>query len=656
MEKITMSKEKANEIYQQFENATGYLANLNLLKDIKRSIDFYEGRQWNMDDDVKDYPKIVLNIIKQIAQVKNGGILGNTYAFLVDSDNHKSTRKIEAFLKDLHAKMKMSRKDRKILRDIFKKGTGISYFYWDKDARSIMSKSGGRLKCEIIDIRHFRVADPLIMEIQEQEWVMFSTRERIEALENQFPNVKGKLAPDFDDPAAKSQKEAYDTPEDKKAFVTVYTKFYRNEDGEVAFIKATRDVLLEDAVFLNPFYKGNKKEEPNSTSLTEKKEYRIFAEPAFTLYPFASLVLDERDNCFYGIPAVLEHIETQKSINKHFSVYDKGLDDAVLGGFVYREGILGEQEITTDNGQMIALDLKMNERWNDVFGRLPVTNIPADALRYSENLLGVVRNVSGTTNVTIGQSDYSGQSGKQTQMLLERARENTTDLAQAFNDYKVDQAEIMFMFAKFYYDEEPFVEIEHGKDANRLIGDYTGDNAFKGNEYLDDDVNFNIQVSPSQSLSEATLIEILGLSVQSGQINISDYIDLLPDGYFPNRIEIKHKLQQGTIAIMQQMDNKIKQAEMIIQEMTKEYQRTTKEYAKKIETVDNVIRENQMLKQMLADLTSAEIGMKQEETQRLEEAKRKQEMISKDLKKEKQAEILLEEMVGEQTMPDTQEK
>lgn len=609
--KNTEVNKSAQKISDQFKNASGFLTQLSLFKDIERSINFYEGRQWNMDADISEYPKIVLNIIKQIAQVKHSGILGNNYAFLVDSDSPLSTRKIEAFLKRLHYQMKMKRKDRKILKDVFKKGTGILYFYWDKDTRSIMSKSGGRLKAEAIDIRNFRVADPSILEIQEQEWVAFATRERIEALEAQFPEVKGKLVADADLNTVGTQKEPYD--EDvKKQFVTVYTKFFRNEDGEVCFIKATDTEILEKETFLNPTYNGKKKEEPNSTSLQDGKEIKNYSDVAFTLYPFASLVFDERDNCFYGIPAVLEYIETQKSVNKHFSVYDKGLDDAVLGGYVYRNGVLGEQEITADNGQTIGLDMQVGERWNDVFGKIPTNNIPSDALNYSINLLGVLRNVTGTTNVAIGQADYSGQSGKQTQMLIERAKENTTDLAQAFNDFKVDQVEIMFMFAKFYYDNEPFVEIEHGKDDNRIIGDYTGKNSFNGNEYQKDDVHFDLQVSPSQALSEATLTEILGLSVQSGQIDISDYIDLIPDGYFPNRVELKHKLQQGTLAIMKQMEAKLQQAEQVMQQMAQQYNKTMEEYTKKINTVDNVIRENQALKEMLANIESKKIEKNKE--------------------------------------------
>ena len=41
---------------------------------------------------------------------------------------------------------------------------------------------------------------------------------------------------------------------------------------------------------------------PNTTSLMDDVKARKMSEEVFNLYPFASLVLDERDNCFYGLP------------------------------------------------------------------------------------------------------------------------------------------------------------------------------------------------------------------------------------------------------------------------------------------------------------------------------------------------------------------
>lgn len=621
MEKNMENNKLASEIYNQFENATSFIDNLNLRKEIARCINFYEGRQWNMDDDIADFPKIVLNIIKQIGQVRGSGLQENTYSFLVDSSNEKSVRKIQDFMKRLHFKLKMREKDRKIIKDVYKKGTGISYFYWDAQGRDILSKSGGKLKAELVDIRRFRVADPYIQDLQEQEWVAFVSRERIDALIRQYDLDEESLSEDGEDYTTLTEKPVYDDVKKNLAFVNVYTKFYRNNEGQVFYIITTKDVVLDGPAPLNPFYKSkNDEEQPNTTSLQDNKKTNDKLEEAvFNLYPFASLVFDERDNCFYGIPGILENIETQKSINQHFSVYDKGIQDNVLGGFVMRRGILGDQELTTDNGQIIELDMMPNENWSNLFGRIPVNNIPTDALNYSQNLLGVVKSVNGATNVQIGQSDYSGQSGKQTQMLIERARENTTDLAQTFNDFKVRQAEIMFLFAKFFYDNEPFVVIEHGKDSNTVVADYKKE-PFNGNEFLDDDVDFNIQVTPSQQMSEASLMQILSLSIQTGKIELFDYVDMVPEGYFPNRLELKKKLQQGNMVIMKQMEQKNEQLTEIIQTMTKEFNK----FRKDLENFDVVVKENQNLKNMLVEMAAKNIGMDKEQTKKIVEKTQEQ--------------------------------
>ena len=39
------------------------------------------------------------------------------------------------------------------------------------------------------------------------------------------------------------------------------------------------------------------------------------------------------------------------------------------------KGILGDQEITTENGQILELELKPGERVSDVFNRIPVNNV-----------------------------------------------------------------------------------------------------------------------------------------------------------------------------------------------------------------------------------------------------------------------------------------
>ena len=85
-----------------------------------------------------------------------------------------------------------------------------------------------------------------------------------------FPELKGKLVADTDLTTNDTQKEPFEEDENKQ-FCTVYTKFFRNEDGEVCFVKSTETVIVEKETFLNPDYKGSVKEEPNSTSLSRWK-------------------------------------------------------------------------------------------------------------------------------------------------------------------------------------------------------------------------------------------------------------------------------------------------------------------------------------------------------------------------------------------------
>jgi hypothetical protein len=588
-------KSLAYEVYEQFQNGTSFIDGLELRKDIKRCINFEAGKQWNMDEDVQDFPKITLNIVKQVGKVRKSGILQNEYGYLIQTNKTKSIRKVQDFLKHLDSKMKLRKKELKVINDTFTKGTGIMYFYWDAEKRSFMSKSGGQLKAEVIDIRRFRVADPYIQDIQEQEYVIFVSRERLNSIEKKYGI---KVSPDDEDYTHLTEMHV-STEEIDEEFANVYTKFYRNEDGQVHFVISTATELLKPATPLNPFYKGSKKEQPNTTSLMDEIKEKKLNEEVFTLYPFASLVLDERDNCFYGLPGAKEMLEAQKSINHHFSVYDKGVQDNVLGGYVYKRGVLGEQEITTENGQILQLDLMPGEDWRNVFGRIPTNNVPQDALGYSSNLMGVIRQVSGASNVQIGQSDYAGQSGKQTQMLLQRARENSSDYAMLFNEFKREEAEIMFLFAKFFYDNEDFTMVQHGFQEDNITR-YEGENKFNGNDFLGEDVMIDIKVGPAASFSEYSSIELLGMMVQSGQAPLEVYISNLPDNYVNNKQELLNMIQNNSQKQIQQLQQQIQQSQMVMQQMNDQYQKTQKD----LENIDTIIQENARLKSMMADITA----------------------------------------------------
>lgn len=605
--KDNTSRTVATDIYEEFENATAFKSSINLINDIKRSVLFENGKQWNMDEDIKEFPKITINIIKQIGKTRKSGIMANEYSYLINSTNFKSVRKIQDFLKYLAQCTNLRQKDLKVLSDDYTKGTGLVYFYWDAEKRGFMKKSGGEMRAEVIDIRNYAVANPYIQSVQEQEWVIYVTREKISSLKEKYGDrnyiADGNLY------TSGTEVENITTNFPEEDLVNVYTKFFRNKEGQVFFTIATQWEVLKNATPLNPYYEGPKVEMPNTTSLPDQKEEKMEEQEGdkrkkhiWNLYPFAKLSLNERDNCFYGMPITHEYIEAQKSINNHYSVYDKAIQDNVLGGFVFRKGVIDSNEVTTENGQMLELDTMPNEPINNAFGRLPVANIPADAATYSNNLINLTRQVAGASNVQLGMADFAGQSGKQTQMLLQRAQENSSDNAMMFNEYKREQAKIMFLFAKFFYDHEDFVLINHGSMKDE-VRSYQGAEAFDGRNYLEDDVMIDIRVGAAPAFSEYTNLELLGLMVQSGQAPFEAYISMLPEGYISNKQELLELTQNNSAKVIQQLQQTIQQSQQVMEQMSKAYQKTQKDMS----NIDTVIQENLRLKSMMADISAKAI-------------------------------------------------
>ena len=595
------SRTIATDIYEQFENATAFKSSINLVNDITRSVLFENGKQWNMDEDIKDFPKITLNIIKQIGKARKSGIMANEYSYLVNSTNYESVRKIQDFLKHLAETVDLKQKDLKALSDDYTKGTAIGYFYWDAEKRGFLKNSGGEMRYEMIDIRNFAVADPYIQSIQEQEWVIYVTREKISSLKKKYGD-KNYVA-DGNLYTSGTEVENITTKFPEEDLVNVYTKFYRNEEGQVFFTIATQWEVLKEGMPLNPFYEGSSVEQPNTTSLPDQKENKKRgdkrSEHIWNLYPFARLCLNERDNNFYGLPITLEYIESQKSINNHYSVYDKALQDNVLGGFVFRKGVIDSNEVTAENGQMLELDTMPNEPIANAFGRLPVANVPADSASYSQALIGLTRQIAGASNVQLGMADFAGQSGKQTQLLLQRAQENSSDTAMMFNEFKKEQAKIMFLFAKFFYDNEAFTMINHGAMKDD-VKSYQGRDVFDGRMYLNDDVMIDIKVGSAPSFSEYTNLEMLGLMVQSGQAPFEAYINMLPDGYISNKKELLEITQNNNMKVIQQLQQQLQQSQQVMEQMTKAYQKTQKDMG----NIDTIVQENIRLKSMIADISA----------------------------------------------------
>ena len=163
------------------------------------------------------------------------------------------------------------------------------------------------------------------------------------------------------------------------------------------------------------------------------------------------------------------------------------------------------------------------------------------------------------------------------------------------------------------------------------------ENAFSGGDYVSDDVDFDIRVSPSNALNEQMLQELAMLSVQTGNLKMLSVMKLLPYNSYASYEELKRALEQEdrTMEIMKAQEEKIKEQNEMMQMMAEEYKRMT-EVAK---TMDTVVAENLRLKEQIAEVYAKSVENANQSRREMQEALRQvQNMVdaqrrSKEVKK-----------------------
>ena len=190
-------KLEPKEIYSAYQKCEDYKNSIELPLQIQRCVNFYEGRQFSNKVEIENYPKIVLNIIKQIVNTRASGILQNEYSYLINSNNFSSVRKISNWLSYLANDMKLKKHDLEALRSAFLKGTAIQYMYWDTQSKGLLSRSGGRLLAKNIDIRDIAVADIHEKDIQKQEYIIYRSKQKVKDLIRQY-KLKMKICANYE--------------------------------------------------------------------------------------------------------------------------------------------------------------------------------------------------------------------------------------------------------------------------------------------------------------------------------------------------------------------------------------------------------------------------------------------------------------------------
>lgn len=592
--------EKTTSLWKDRENARQYLASVGLSNNLPIFVRFYDGDQWaKATENNKNMPRLISNFIKRFCQLKKSAILSTPVRIVYKSEDDKSAEKFTRFSDYIQKELGQEDLDKRGVGGGVKKGTYIFHYYWDSEARGRKGQLPGGLRCELIDPLNAYFANPTEPDEQKQKWIMFESREEVQAVRAKAD--KG-INPDLittDEPESPyATKEQEGTP-----MCTVLTRYFR-KDGEVYCEKATKSVVFNAAFPITPNVEAAMREISKSAPYAEEGEKTHEEDPANTslpdkegegkrtitentkayLYPVVVGNYEPRENSIYGLGEVEGLINNQKAVNLILSMIVYNVQQTAWSKKIVHPDALRGQRINNDPGQVLYDYSKTGNGIKNLDGQ----TIPPAAFNIVNQIVDLTRSATGSTEVMTGETvGASAMSGAAIAQLQSQAMLPVEELKDTFWNVKKRQGKVLAQFFKLYYKDEPFTyeEEEDEKDASGAkVMDSFGipkkktvrkKDKFSSEEFREQDMDVVVETTAGTKSSAAGDIAALDLLLKAGAISPKTYIEMYPEGALSNKTELVRKLgelEANALASMQQQSAQdqqtIQQLQAIVQQQT----------------------------------------------------------------------------------------
>lgn len=579
------------DIWGAYRDSEAYLQNVGLFDNVPRFVDYYEGRQWPTPTArTKTLPRPTVNITKFISRNIKSGIVNVPVKIIFQAENKEDTRDLNAWHEYIEGELKMRSVDRRNVLSGVKKGTYVYHYYWDNNKKGKDASITGGVNVETIDMLNLRVANPKETDEQKQKWIMIISRVELDTVKEIAEDPKNVL-PD-------SLESAYQEEEQQGTeYVTVVTLYFR-VNGQVYFLKATKDAIIQKARMLKPDVEAALKEihgavDPADAPIPEGEKKETEAYDKFDTYPVVVGVFEDRENSIYGIGAVEEMLENQNIINRDLAYYIKARRDMSLGGWMKKKGALAEGQSITNSPDQVLTDNTPGNSWG--IKRLDVGNIPNDNLNFSSLFLDMIRTVTGTTEVMSGEVLGKNMSGAAISLLQGQAQIPLEDYRSAFWTVKEKQAQVLLNFYRFYYNKQTFKtkRREEGKVQDVEV-------EFDPSKVRGQKFDVIAVAGQGAAYNELTTVTALDKMMEKGVITPKFYITAMPDKVLGNKddlLDFLNEQEQGQMAQLmaqnQQMQQQLIQAAEVIAKQTES-----------VNQASQLVNENNRLNQLILKMAT----------------------------------------------------
>ena len=546
-------------IWEQYKKGTHYLRTSGLSDMWKECFDFFEGRQWpEPTNKTKNLPRPVINICKMIANNKKANVLNTKVKTIFKPaellDNVEMAQNgadiFTKFADNIAKEMRQEDLDDKALGHGSKVGQYIYHYYWDKEVTGGMrTPYVGAMRGEILYPNSVIFANPKENDEQKQEYIIIATLEKVKTVE------KITKANKINEPIT-ADSEFLELEEDERVdkdeYCTVLTKYSR-QNGKVIIEKSTKNCIIQKAKFLTPNIneiKVNFKDEDVEEISEPDEAIPQSAENNFKkeLYPIVVGQWDFKENSIYGIGEIEQIRQNQKAINFNWGMFLLSMQKTGWPTVITKAGALKGQEITNEPGQVITDNTPPGSGDGIKFMQPP--SFPSAISNASNELLNVTRSVTGSTEVSTGESFSANMAASAIIALQSQAKMPIDTIQKRFWRVREKIGKIWEQFLKTYYNDGRI--FSHEEDGQT--------EAFKlnGAEYKDVDFNLSIDIGSGSTFSEPLIVTLLQELLNLQAINVDDYIDLYPDTAMP----FKNKLKGIREKRIQEEMEKISQQQM----------------------------------------------------------------------------------------------
>jgi hypothetical protein len=652
-EYIKKLKNEANRIKKQFDDCTQYKESKGILKGAKRSVDFYEGRQWLDIKTKSPIEKPSINITQNMVDDKRASI--NSKIFKINysvSGDEISTKNVTRFAEYQMKEMGQSVLERRGTQDGLLKGTFIWYYWWNEDKVGLNGATEGALEGALADLSNVAVSNPTEKDEQKQEYIIIRSRQSVKSVRDACSILDEEEKKKNILPTNYVPLYTKDNEQMNEENTYVYLKFFR-QDNEVFFLKCTDDIVFQEAISLNPMTNYLAEEEKikkdRLDNATERDLYTVdgvnrgmmstpdeYTEEEMlenkmkaTLFPVVFCSFIERDNCIFGLSFAEQLIPIQKVINQMILTTTITAMKHPMPTVVVKEGALGTQQLDLSKaGGMIVDRSPMGTEGIKV---LNTGSVPTSHYELAQSLISLTKDVYRANDIlNDGRNISSGMSAMAIQQLTAIQEKPVAQWQEALSNAIEKEAKILEMFYKLFYRNKTFSykmsdaellesQMTNGQPVDPSIVNSMSNyqyGMFNGADYLDTPFNVIVEVGEGAKYSELMLTSTLETLFLNGVIsNLSPedlmmYIELIPDYVFPKKNEFKllvkqkqnsmnaqlqqqnAQLQEQLAQMQQQYDVDMGKAKAYTESLTNEYSSKINEYNEYLKKLGQVVQPN----------------------------------------------------------------